>query len=148
MSGTPFHPTLISTDPSSPNPAGASPVSALIALNRVPAVKSMRGGVGPSPGQNATARAEVLPVGSLYSQISLPLSASRARTRPPAGRYMTLLMTMGVASGFTVGTGAAPRPPPPRPPRPGAAAGCSAGPGVSGAGAGAAPRPAGALLNL
>src|SRR5215470_3735606 len=124
MSGTPFHPTLISTEPSSPNPAGASPVSALMAINRFPATNIMRGGVAPSPGQNVTPRAAVLPVGSLYSQISLPDSASSARTRPPAGRYITSLMTMGVASGFTVGTGAAPRPAP-RPPWAGVAAGTS-----------------------
>src|SRR5438105_11403486 len=115
MSGTPLQPTLISTDPSSPKPAAASPVIALIAINRLPAVKRMRGGVVPSPGQNATPREPVLPIGSLYSHTSLPLSASSASTRPPAGRYITPLMTIGVASGFTVGTDAAPRPPPPRP---------------------------------
>src|SRR5215467_3771114 len=119
MSGAPFHPTLISTEPSSPNPVGASPVRALIAINRFPATNRMRAGVVPSPGQNATPRAAVLPVGSLYSQTSLPVSASSARTRPPAGRYITPLMTIGVASGFTVGAPPAPRPPP-RPPAAGA----------------------------
>src|SRR5215475_9162985 len=117
MSGTPFHDTLISTEPSWPKPVEASPVMALIAISFRPAVKRSRGGTEPSPGQYATPRADVLPVGSLYSQISFPVSASRARTRPPAGRYMTPLITTGVASGLTVGTAAAPRPPP-RPPRP------------------------------
>src|SRR5215471_8272256 len=132
----------MSTEPSSPNPVGASPVRALMAISRFPATNRMRGGVVPSPGQNATPRAAVLPVGSLYSQISLPVAASSARTRLPAGRYITLLMTMGVASGFTVGAGAAPRPPPPRP----ACAGAAAGASPRCAGAGVAPRPVGALL--
>src|SRR6185295_9127859 len=111
---------------------------AFTAISRDPAVKSIRGGVVPSPGQNETPRDPVLPVGSLYSQTSLPLSASRASTRPPAGRYITPLITIGVASGFTVGTGGPPRPPP----RAGAA------PAGSGGAAGtAAPRPAAGLLS-
>src|SRR5438477_12094157 len=120
----------MSTAPSLPKLAEASPVIAFTAIRRDPAVKSIRGGIVPSPGQNATPRELVLPVGSLYSQTSLPLSASRASTRPPAGRYITPLITIGVASGFTVGTGGAPRPPQ----RGGAS------PAASGAAAGAAPR--------
>src|SRR6516225_7377890 len=119
----------MSTAPFSPKPAGASPVMALMALNCLPAVNRILGGVVVSPGQYATPRAVVLPVGSLYSQTIFPVSASSARTRPPAGRYITPLMTIGVASGFTVGTGAAPRPREPLPPPAGV------------------PRPAGALLN-
>src|SRR6516162_5420291 len=128
----------MSTEPSCPNPAAASPVIALIAIKRLPAVKMIRGGVVPSPGQNATPRAVVLPCGSLYSQTSFPVSASSARTRLAAGRYITPLTTIGVASGFAVGPPPAPRPPP-RPARAPSA-------GVSAAAAGAAPRPAGALL--
>src|SRR5262245_47875600 len=101
----------MSTEPFSPKPLDASPVTAFPALNRGPAVKRIRAGVELSPGQNATPRAVVLPAGSLYSQTSLPVSASRASTRPPAGRYMTPLITIGVASGLTVGAGP-PRPPP------------------------------------
>src|SRR5215468_9179781 len=112
MSGTPFHGTLMSTEPSCPNPADASPVSAFTDIKRRPAVKMIRAGVEVSPGQNATARAVVLPVGSLYSHTSFPVSASSASTRPPAGRYMIPLTTIGVASGFTVGTAPEPRPPP------------------------------------
>src|SRR5499427_7692118 len=98
----------------------------------------IRAGVEVSPGQNATPRAVVLPVGSLYSHTSLPVSASSASTRPPAGRYMMPLTTIGVASGFTVGAAPPPRPPAPR---------CGAGASPLGAAAGgAAPRPAGALL--
>src|SRR5690349_13819949 len=119
MSGTPFQPTWISTEPSCPKPAAASPVIALTAINRLPAVKRILAGFDPSPGQNATPRALVLPFGTLYSQTNLPVSASSASTREPAGRYMMLLMTIGVASGLAVGVAAAPRPPP-RPPRPAA----------------------------
>src|SRR5262250_3143793 len=115
MSGTPFHGTLMSTEPSCPNPTDASPVSAFRDIKRRPAVKIIRAGVEVSPGQNATPRAVVLPVGSLYSHTSLPVSAASASTRPPAGRYMVPLITTGVASGFTLGAAAEPRPPPARP---------------------------------
>src|SRR5215813_5251259 len=134
MSGTPFHGTLMSTEPSCPKPVDASPVSAFRDIKRRPAVKMIRAGVEESPGQNATPRAVVLPVGSLYSQTSFPVSASSASTRPPAGRYMTPLTTIGVASGFTVGGAPPPRPPAPLPASP------------AGAG-GAVPRPAGAVLS-
>src|SRR2546422_10810982 len=107
MSGTPLHPTVILTAPSWPKPADASPVIAFTAMSRDPDVKRILAGVVPSPGQNATPRAPVAPVGSLYSHINFPVSASSARTRLPAGRYITSLITIGVASGFAL---AAPRP--------------------------------------
>src|SRR5262245_25620447 len=109
----------MSTEPSSPKPDAASPVRAFTAIKCRPAVKSTRAGALLSPGQKATPRADVLPVGSLCSQTTLPVSASSARTRPPAGKYITPLMTIGVASGFTVGAPPAPRPPR-RPPAAGA----------------------------
>src|SRR5262245_1222073 len=86
-----------------------------MAIKRRPAVNRIRAAVALSPGQNATPRADVVPIGSLYSHTRLPVSASSAMTRPPAGRYITPLITIGVASGFTVGA-APPRPLPPRPP--------------------------------
>src|SRR5207247_6465590 len=55
--------------------------------------------------------------GSLYVQTSFPVSASSARTRLPPGKYITLLTTIGVASGLAVGAaGAPPRPRAPRAP--------------------------------
>src|SRR5438093_7551595 len=81
--GTPFHPTLISTKPSSPKPADASPVIAFTATSLGPAVKIILAGAPSPPGQYATPRAVVLPVGSLYVQTSFPVSASSARTRLP-----------------------------------------------------------------
>src|SRR5262245_56627594 len=134
MSGTPFHGTLMSTEPSGPKPVDASPVSAFSDIKRQPAVQMIRDGAEESPGQNATPRAVVLPVGSLSSKTSFPVSASSASTRPPAGRYMTPLTTIGVASGFTVGAATPPRPPAPLQASPA---------GV----AEAVPRPGGALLS-
>src|SRR5439155_5716835 len=51
ISGTPFHPTLISTKPSWPKPAEASPVIAFTATSLAPAVKIILGVVFSSPGQ-------------------------------------------------------------------------------------------------
>src|SRR5262245_24162651 len=134
----------MSTDPSWPKPADASPVRAFTDIKRLPAVKRIRAGVEASPGQNATPRAVVLILGSLYSHTSLPVSASIANTRLAPGRYMMPLTTSGVASGFTVGTTASPRPPPPLPVWPGESVAWS---GPLGTGDGGAPRPPGRLLN-
>src|SRR5207247_3379086 len=59
------------------------------------------------------------PLGNCCVQISFPGSAPSASTRLPAGKYITLLATIGVASGLAVAPGGAP-PRPRAPPEPAA----------------------------
>src|SRR5215467_10208885 len=119
--GTPFHPTAMSTTPFVPKPSEGLPVAASRAINRAGAfgppdrnalaVNRMRSGLLRSPGQNATPR----PVDSpsiLCCQISFPVVASSAVIVLPADtRYITPLTTIGVTSGFDGAAG----PPRPRP---------------------------------
>ena len=97
----------MSTSPSLPKPASSAPVAASSAISRRPAVKMMRGGRLPSPGQYATPRRDGAPPVTGCCQISLPVSGSSATTRFAAGRYMTPLTTIGVAWELTP-AGAAP----------------------------------------
>ena len=64
----------MSTSPSLPKPGSRAPVFALSAIRRRPAVKMMRGGTPPSPGQYATPRRDGAPPVTGCCQISLPVS--------------------------------------------------------------------------
>ena len=68
------------------------------AINRRPAVKTIRAAVLASPGQYATPRLDTAAPVIECCQISLPVSDSSAATRPVAARYITPLTTIGVTS--------------------------------------------------
>src|SRR3989449_5456229 len=104
----------MSTSPFVPNLSEGVPDAASNDNRRRPAVTNTRAGVVPSPGQYPTPRRDTAPAWGpspiSRCQITLPVSASRAATLLPAGRYITPAITSGTAS-------EAPRPrPPPRPP--------------------------------
>src|SRR5436190_16027175 len=104
----------MSTLPLVPNPSDGLPVAASNEKRPLaPPVTIIRSGVLRSPGKNPTPRVETPPPGTSRCQITLPVSASRATTVLPTGRYMTPPTTIGTASD-------APPPPPPRPPPGGA----------------------------
>src|SRR6266545_3190008 len=102
----------MSTSPLAPNLSEGLPDAASRDNRRRPAVTNTRAAVVPSPGQYPTPRRDTAPAPGpppiSRCQITLPVSASRATTVLPAGRYMTPATTSGTAS-------EPPRSPPPRP---------------------------------
>ena len=85
MPGTELYGTPISTSAVLSEGDAGAPVLALSAIRRRPAVKKMRGGVLPSPGQYATPRRDGAPPVTGACQISLPVSGSSATTRSRPG---------------------------------------------------------------